>query len=315
MRLMPILLAWLLFVLPAYAFETGTQECETALDCARNSVVSLLPDWPPGISRNEEPEGSGIVVGNGTLIATADHVLGLAKSARIRTAEGRVIKAEIVLRDPTTDIAFLGIEKPLTAFGRPADISIGEKSCALGNSFGLGVSVSCGVISAKQVSGTGFNPVEDFHQTDASVNPGMSGGALVNEEGRLVGMLSAIFTKQSDANIGMNFAVSGQLLEKVLNDYQEHGVSRHRATGVLVRPGNPVDHDGWIGAKVVRLEDGSIADKAGIETDDLIISVGQRRMLRAGAFEAAVVLAKAGLELDVLVLRDNDFHNLVMIPE
>ena len=142
------------------------------------------------------------------MIATADHVIGPARKVFVRTVEGEDSTAEIVLRDAQTDIALLRLKNPLRPFEFSVEAATGEKTCAIGNSFGLDIAVTCGVVSTLQMSGAGFNQVEDFVQTDAAVNPGMSGGALVDESGKLVGMLSAIFTKKSDSNIGVNFAVS-----------------------------------------------------------------------------------------------------------
>jgi len=132
------------------------------------------------------------------------------------------------------------------------------------------------VISATRVSGTGFNPIEDFLQTDAAVNPGMSGGALINGNGDLVGMLSAIFTRQSDANIGVNFAVSGKLLNYVINQYTVSGKVVHRTPGVLTRPSNPAKADGYIGAEVVRVKENSREALAGMQA--LVALVGRELM-------------------------------------
>jgi len=98
---------------------------------------------------------------------------------------------------------------------------LGDPVCAIGNAFGLGLTVTCGVVSGLHKAGVGFNAIEDFVQTDAAVNPGASGGALVNRSGKLVGVLSAIFTKKSDANIGVNFAVSSSLALKAAKLLQE----------------------------------------------------------------------------------------------
>lgn len=305
-----LILIWCFTLPPVLAFETDQHKCDNELDCATQSVVSLLPDWPENFTRNEEPEGSGIVLGDGTLVATADHVLGPAKTAHVRTRSGLVLKADIVMRDPMTDIAFLRINKKQIPFQNFKNISVSEPACAIGNSFGLDISVTCGVISAKEVTGVGFNRIEDFLQTDASVNPGMSGGALVDEKGNLLGMLSAIFTRKSDANIGVNFAVSGNLLFKVLNDFQEYGRVQYQQSGILVRPNDPKTSKGYIGAMVMRVEDPSREKDAGIKVGDIILKVGKRKIKRAGAYEAAIAVAPKNTDLNLLLLRDNEFMNV-----
>ena len=279
--------------------------CDVGVQCALHSVVSLLPDWPPGLARNEEPEGSGIIIGDGTIVATADHVLGAAKSARIRTFSGQILATKIVLRNKFTDIALLKIEKDLRPFQMGGPLSIPDKTCAMGNSFGLDISTSCGVVSAVQVSGVGFNRIEDFIQTDAAVNPGMSGGALVDKDGKLVGMLSAIFTKQSDANIGVNFAVSTELLTKVLNQYQAYGKVKFPQPGILLKPTTSAGEVGYIGGEVVRVVAGSPESRSGIQVGDIVLSLGDRRIKRAGSYEAAIALAETGKKIELQVLRND----------
>jgi len=203
----------------ALPLPAGAGHAEKAWQNAAPSVVIVEPTWPgyqrPGFGapKGTAPEGSGVAVLEPGLIATAAHVVARATSVTVRDADGARYKAEIVAIDEASDLALLRIEKPVApleiAARRPAT---GAHVCVIGNAFGLGLSLTCGVVSAGARSGIGFNAVEDFIQTDAAVNPGASGGALVDEEGRLVGLISAIFTKQSDANTGVNFAVSADLL-------------------------------------------------------------------------------------------------------
>jgi S1-C subfamily serine protease len=134
----------------------------------------------------------------------------------VRDSDGVIHPARVLARNRLSDIAVLALDTPLAAAAwRAGPVGPGLPVCAIGNAFGLGLSVTCGRVSATHRAGIGFNAVEDFIQTDAAVNPGMSGGALVDEDGALVGMLSAIFTKQSDANIGVNFAVHLGLVHAV----------------------------------------------------------------------------------------------------
>ncbi|MEM9278874.1 MAG: trypsin-like peptidase domain-containing protein, partial [Pseudomonadota bacterium] len=169
MRIILLVVVWIFATANSHAFQIEEQGCDNRVDCAARSVVSLLPDWPADFTRNEEPEGSGIILGDGTIVATADHVLGPAKSARIRTRDGKVVNAEIVMRNSATDIAFLKLSERQLAFKGFFDVSVADQACAIGNSFGLDISITCGVISARHVTGVGFNRIEDFLQTDASV--------------------------------------------------------------------------------------------------------------------------------------------------
>lgn len=197
-----------------------------AIAGAVKSVVVVLPTWRnvrPGFAPRTAdgrmtPEGSGVAVLPGGYVATNDHVLGDAVAVRLRLADGRTVPAEIVGRHKATDIALLKSTIDLPPAKAGPEPNLAAPVCAIGNPFGRGLSVSCGVVSATGRANAGFNEIEDFIQTDAAVNPGGSGGALVDGQGRLVGLVSAIFAQGSDANIGVNFATSRLLLDRVVRD-------------------------------------------------------------------------------------------------
>ena len=189
---------------------------------AAPSVVVIEPTWPgynrPGFGAppGTAPAGTGIFIGTGkssNYLVTAAHVITRATEIEIVTGDGMRHAATVIAVDNQRDIAILetGLKRrPITL--RLTDPSIGEHGCAIGNSFGLGLSISCGVVSAIHRKQVGFNPIEDFVQTDAAINPGGSGGALVDAKGRLIGMIDGIFTKEADIDAGVNFAVSVPLL-------------------------------------------------------------------------------------------------------
>jgi S1-C subfamily serine protease len=181
--------------------------------------------------------------------------------------------------------------------------AIGEAVCAVGNQFGLGPSVICGVVSALGRSGTGFNPIEDFVQTDAVVNPGSSGGALVDAEGRLVGLLSAIFSKGGDANIGVNFATSTALVRRVVEDLRAYGRVKRGKSGLRVVDLGDDERAEAAGARVIHVARGGAADAAGLAPGDLIVAVDGRPVRRASAVSSAVYLRRIGDPLAVTVLR------------
>ena len=276
------------------------------------SIVSVLPEWPPDASRVEEPEGSGVAVLDGRHVITALHVVDKALSVRVGTAGGMVLGAEIVGRDRATDLALLRIPEPLPALDFAGEPRLGEEVCALGNAFGLGVSVSCGVVSALHRSGVGFNGIEDFVQTDAAVNPGASGGALVNGEGALVGILSAIFTKQSDANIGVNFAVSAELAGRVARELKASGRVRWLAAGMHLVAAPEKGETGRVGARVAALSPGAPAAAAGLRVGDLVIGAGGRPVSAAAEFVAALAHVTAPGALAVTVLRDGSETTLTL---
>lgn len=199
----------------------AADHAEKAWKLASPAVVSVLPTWPgynrPGFGAppGTAPEGTGVAILEPGLIVTAAHVVARATEVVVRDYEGNRVQAKILAVDRESDIALLRVDAPTQsieiAVARP---NTGAHVCAIANAFGLDLSITCGIVSANARSGIGFNPIEDFIQTDAAANPGASGGALIDKEGRLVGMLSAIFTKESDANAGVNFAVSAELLLK-----------------------------------------------------------------------------------------------------
>ena len=194
-----------------------------AWEIASPTVVSVLPTWPgydkPGFGAppGTAPEGTGIIVSSDGLILTASHVISKATDVKVRDIKGELFSAKIIKNSISTDLALLKTELEL----RPITIKtekpkIGSSACLISNSFGLNIGITCGVISATGLSNIGFNEIEDFVQTDAAANPGSSGGALVNLNGELLGMMSGIFTKNTDTNAGVNFAISSGLINKFL---------------------------------------------------------------------------------------------------
>ncbi len=273
------------------------------------SVVSLLPDWPGHGPEGEKgkpknPEGTAVAVLPGGYLATNVHVIGRAKTLNIRLNDGRIMPAEIIGRDMRTDIALVKapVDFPVPAFG-PAP-ALGDTVCAIGNQFGLGLSVTCGVASALHRTGTGFNPIEDFIQTDAVVNPGGSGGALIDAKGRLIGLVSAIFTKDSDANIGVNFASSLKLVMRVVNDLKEFGRVRRGKSGFKVRDLSLDERLTTSGVAITFIVPEGAADSAGLQTGDVITAIGERKIYRAADVPSAIHMARPGEKLKIGFLRN-----------
>ena len=195
----------------------------TAWEKAAPSVVSVLPTWPgfkkPGFGAppGTAPEGTGIVISSLGHILTASHVVKRAKLLEIRDINGNKFNAKLILDDPNTDLAIIKAEIDITPINISKDKpKIASSTCLISNSFGLDLGITCGVVSAIGRKNTGFNKIENFIQTDAAANPGSSGGALVNKNGELIGMMSGIFTKNTDTNSGVNFAVSSELILEII---------------------------------------------------------------------------------------------------
>lgn len=276
-----------------------------ALDAVLDSVVSVLPEWPANAKRLEEPEGSGVAILDGKTVVTALHIVDRALSIRIRTAKGRIMPAKLVGLDRATDIAILSMDASLAPIELSRrDPALGQPVCAVGNAFGLGLSVTCGVVSGIHRAGMGFNAIEDFVQTDAAVNPGASGGALVTRDGKLVGLLSAIFTKKSDANIGVNFAVSAALVERVARRLRDGGRVAWPVTGLRLVAAPDRGQTGRMAARVKAVKSGMPAAKAGLKPGDLIVRAGARRIRKPAEFVSTIAGLARPATLSLLVVRD-----------
>ena len=275
------------------------------LDQAMKSVVSVLPEWPADAKRLEEPEGSGVVVLDGKTVVTALHVVDRALSIRVRTRDGEIHSARLTGRDRATDIATLTLDKALPPIASmKGDLELGNEVCAIGNAFGLGLSVTCGVVSGLNRAGVGFNRVEDFVQTDAAVNPGASGGALVTENGEFAGLLSAIYTKKSNANIGINFAVSATLADDVISELAKSGRVKRPISGMRL-VGVPAEGEtGLLGARVVSMRPNSLAERAGLKAGDTIIRAGGRRVRKPEDFVSAMSRLLRADALEIEIRRD-----------
>lgn len=283
-----------------------------------HSVVSVLPVWPGkpqgggGTPAGAAPEGSGVAIRPGGLIATAFHVVEPATRIDVRLADGRILPAELVGFDAASDIALLDIGVDLPVFELATDPQLADQACVVSNAYGLDLSVTCGVISAWNVSDAGFNQVEDFIQTDAAANPGSSGGALVDRDGRLYGMISAIFASGSETNIGVNFAVSSALLRRVVDDLADDGkvVYLSAGWGLEVPPREELTERA--GVKVASLSETGIASGAGVKNGDLLLSVGGRKVTHPRDVLSALTLVSPGGELRVSLLRDGVEQSVVL---
>ncbi|MEM1430561.1 MAG: trypsin-like peptidase domain-containing protein [Pseudomonadota bacterium] len=277
---------------------------------ALNSVVSVLPVWPgqpqggAGAAPGSAPEGSGIAIRDG-VVATAWHVIAPADRIDVRLADGRILPARVIAHDVASDIAVLAVEADLIPFALDHDPQFAQSACAIGNAFGLGLSLTCGVVSATGVSNAGFNPVEDFIQTDAAINPGVSGGALVGTSGALIGMVSSIFASEGDGNIGVNFAVSADLLRRVTDALLDDGGVRYADPGWGLEMPDRATLARIAAPRVALVAEGGPAAAAGIRTGDLILGIGEREVQSPrDAIAALALIPQSAPGYEVRIERD-----------
>ena len=221
--------------------------------------------------------GSGVIISPDGYIITNNHVIDAAQSIEITTNDNKTFDAELIGTDPNTDIALLKIEAneslAYTTFGDSNAARIGEWVLAVGNPFNLNSTVTAGIISAKSRDLSGQN-TQSFIQTDAAVNPGNSGGALVNINGELIGINTAI-SSQTGSYIGYSFAVPSNIARKVVEDLMEYGNVQNGILGVIggelnSKNSKTYNIDQTEGFFVTDVQKGTGAEKAGIQTGDII---------------------------------------------
>ncbi len=287
------------------------------------SVVTVFPNRergaptaPPGDIRTEERSGSGVVIRAGGYIATNFHVVTRARSIFVRLADGRELSAEVVGSDEATDMALLKVGEDLPPLAMGKEPALGARVCTVSNPFDVGLTVTCGVVSALRRTGMGFNRIEDFIQTDAVLNPGSSGGALVDGDGALVGLVAAIFTRAADANIGVNFAISGALVTRVVDDLIAHGRVIPAAVPLSLAPLPRPARRTLAGLRVSGVEAGSAAAETGLAPGDVVTAIAGRRIRKRSDALTAVFLHRPGERITVDVVRDGRRMTLTLaIPK
>ncbi len=277
-----------------------------------------IPDQP--VERRTSSLGSGVIVDEKRgLVLTNNHVIANAVQITVTLRDGRHMEAEIVGTDPETDVAVIKIPaEGLTAL-KTADsenLRVGDFVVAIGNPFGLGQTVTSGIISALSRSGLGIEGYEDFIQTDASINPGNSGGALVNLRGELVGINTAIFS-QTGGNIGIGFAIPINLALQIMEQIVETGEVKRGFLGVSMQDISPAlaeafGLDRQRGAIINKVLEGSPADKAGLIAGDIVISTDGKQIRNANDLRNRIGLLPAGDKIRFKVLRDGKESEFVV---
>ncbi len=275
---------------------------------------NIPPDQKMPQSRRTQSAGSGVIINakEGTVI-TNHHVIDGADEIHVGLEDGRSYKATLIGSDPEVDIAVLQLEE----FEDLIDIKIansdglevGDFVIAIGNPFGLGQTVTSGVVSALGRSGLGIEGYENFIQTDASINPGNSGGALVNLNGELVGINTAIMAP-AGGNIGIGFAIPSNMADSSIDQILEHGEVKRGQLGVIIQDlsrelAEAFDIDKQQrGVVIAGVQPGSAAESAGLEAGDIVISIDGEPVESSAQLRNEIGQRRIGQKLRVTILRD-----------
>lgn len=269
--------------------------------------------------RRSRGAGSGVVVDtdNGYIV-TNHHVVNGADSITVGLQDGRVLQAELLGSDELTDIALLQIDADnLTALplAEATDLRVGDYVVAIGNPFGIGQTVTSGIISALGRAGINNENYEDFIQTDAAINVGNSGGALVDLHGRLVGVNTAIISGTGTSS-GVGFAVPVDMVEAVMGHLLRDGTVRRGQLGVMISDHTPVMEEALQlgetrGALVTQVMPGSAAEVAGVQVSDLVVAVDGRPITSGRELRNVIGLSGINTELSLDVRRDGEELTLI----
>jgi Do/DeqQ family serine protease len=270
-----------------------------------------LPQNQGPQERETQATGSGVIIDSAQgYVLTNGHVVENATRIEVTTKDNRRFTAKLVGRDPDTDIAVLQIPaNNLTAvpMGDSDRLQVGDYVLAIGNPFGLGQTVTSGIVSALGRSGLGIEGYEDFIQTDASINPGNSGGPLVNLHGECVGINTAILAP-GGGNIGIGFAVPINMARRVMDQLTRYGEVKRGRIGVAIQDLTPDLAESMrtahtTGAVIARVEPGSPAERAGLHQGDLVVAVNGVPVRSGTQLRNTIGLTRIGSDVDLKIDR------------
>ncbi|MDY6456849.1 trypsin-like peptidase domain-containing protein [Acinetobacter faecalis] len=265
---------------------------------------------------NENSLGSGVIVRKDGYILTNNHVISQADQIVVALHDGRRAVAEVIGTDPDTDLAVIKIaldDLPVLPFKLSGN-EVGDVVLAIGNPFGVGQTVTQGIVSATGRSDLGINTYEDFIQTDAAINPGNSGGALIDVAGNLIGVNTAIFS-QSGGSMGIGFAIPAKICQQVLNSILKDGRVVRGWLGISLLPSKQDDilvpeQNGVVVADVLR---GGPAEKAGLKRGDIIMSVNGEAISTPAQLINYVALQVPTSTVSVVVNRGDESLTLSVV--
>ena len=261
--------------------------------------------------------GSGVIITKDGYILTNNHVVDGAKEVKVTLQDGREFTAKVIGRDPKSDVAVVKIDAndlPTVPLADSGKVEVGDVVLAIGNPFGVGQTVTSGIVSAKDRGNMGIEDYEDFIQTDAAINPGNSGGALVDINGRLIGINTAILSR-SGGSQGVGFAIPSNLARTVMESLVKHGKVTRGYLGVMIQNVTPdlaqefklKENQGALVSDVVP---NGPADKAGLKDGDVVLSYNSHPVTDSRRLQLDVAETKPGSTVPMEIIRDGSKKTL-----
>ena len=256
----------------------------------------------PESNEEDQPEsslGSGVIVSDKGLILTNDHVVASADEIEVALADGRKLSAKVVGTDPDTDLAVLQVDAkdlPAITFAASNKLNVGDIVLAIGNPFGVGQTVTQGIVSALGRNHLGINTYENFIQTDASINPGNSGGALIDAEGNLVGVNSAIYSRNG-GSMGIGFAIPASLARQVMEQIAVSGSVTRGWIGIEAQDITPELAESFKlnkaqGSLIAGVLHNSPADLAGVKAGDVLLAINGKEVADSSSMLNLIAVLK-----------------------
>ncbi|WP_069470804.1 Do family serine endopeptidase [Candidatus Marithrix sp. Canyon 246] len=278
-------------------------------------------DLPDVKEKKEQSRGSGVIINaRKGYVLTNNHVIAKATKIAVTLRDGRKYTAKLIGADPETDVALLKIPaQNLTAIplANSDRLEVGDFVVAIGNPFGLGQTVTSGIVSALGRTGLGIEGYEDFIQTDASINPGNSGGALVDLRGKLVGINTAILAPNGNS-VGIGFAIPSNMVSQVVKHLVRYGEVRRGSLGIHIQQLNPqlaraFGVQGKKGGVIAKVLPGSAASKAGLRSSDVIIAINNKPVKSAADIRNRIGLLSIGERVRIRVIRKRRTYNFTAV--
>lgn len=266
----------------------------------------------PSQPQTQVAAGSGFFISSDGYVVTNNHVIKDATQITVLLNDGREYPAVVKGSDPRTDLAVLKIEEkdlPYLTFGDSEDLKVGEWLVAIGNPFGMGGTLTVGVVSAKGRQDLGIAAYEDFIQTDAAINPGNSGGPALNLQGEVIGVNTAILTR-SGGYMGIGLAIPSKMAQNVIDQIIDTGTVKRAYLGIILQPldkeladaMNVEKQEGILISDVIK---GSPAEKAGLQPGDILLQSNDKPIKSANKFRNEIGMMSPGMELKLKILRNN----------